>query len=72
MSVLGSRLGVMFFVYGLATLCGPPISGALAGMGGKRGETVAKLYLGVLMLFAAVFMWWARWLKVGFKLRAAI
>ncbi|KAF8420469.1 major facilitator superfamily domain-containing protein [Tirmania nivea] len=72
MSVLGSRLGVMFFMFGLATLSGPPIAGALAGMGGKKGENAAKLYLGALMLLAGVFMWWARWLKVGFKLRTTI
>lgn len=59
-------------MYGLATLSGPPITGALAGVGGKRGETAAKLYLGALMTSAAVFMWWARWLKVGSKLQTAI
>lgn len=69
--MLGSRLGVMFFVYGLATLSGPPIAGALASRGGKKGEDAAKLYLGALMVLAGVVMAWARCLKVGITLKKA-
>ena len=71
-SVLGTRLGVMFLAYGLATLSGPPIAGRLAGMGGKKGESAAKIYLGAVMLTAGVVIAWSRWLKVGCSLKKAI
>ncbi|KAF8469766.1 major facilitator superfamily domain-containing protein [Kalaharituber pfeilii] len=62
-SVLGTRLGVMFCVFSFATLAGPPITGAFAGMGGDIGQEAAKTWIGSVLLCGGALMLGTRLLK---------
>ena len=59
LSVVGTRMGMLFFATGIAVVIGPPIAGAIVGAGGVKGwmgaigYSAAGLFLGAVVFLAA-------------------
>ncbi|KAF8463100.1 major facilitator superfamily domain-containing protein [Kalaharituber pfeilii] len=62
-SVVGTRMGVMFCVFSFSTLAGPPITGAFAGTGEDKGQDAAKIWIGSMLLLGGMVMLGTRLLK---------
>ena len=66
LSIVGTRLGMQFFLTGIACVVGPPIAGAIIGSGedtawvGAIGYSAAGLFLGAMVLLACKYTQYRR------------
>ncbi|KEZ45064.1 Uncharacterized protein SAPIO_CDS2487 [Scedosporium apiospermum] len=66
LSFMGSRLGTSNFCNAIASLCGPPLAGAILRSTGKY--LGVQLFSGFLLLGACLFFVVTRFARVGFRL----
>lgn len=64
---IGTRSGVLLFVASLGALTGPPVGGAIVSA--QHGDYLGlKLFTGITILLAGVFLVFARASQVGLKI----
>ncbi|KAI1423220.1 MFS general substrate transporter [Xylaria sp. FL1777] len=68
---MGTRIGMEYVVFGLATLAGPPIAGKIIDSSGGR-FTYAQLYAGLTVLLSSGFYIAARCAKTGLHLKVKV
>ncbi|KAG8925426.1 hypothetical protein FRC02_009691 [Tulasnella sp. 418] len=64
---VGRRTGMLFTFCAIASLIGPPISGAIFSRFGRFLEV--GIYAGCMILGSSIFMFTARWFALGRRLR---